>query len=238
MSVPSLARFKRCTKCGCTKPASREFFYRERRRWKAACKVCYNAAGRERYEADPGKRSQQSRKWHRENPEKVKASKKRTYLKYAARNRKRSREYYRENREACLERSRAWKEENAERAWEKVREYHEKNRERIAEKRRIWDQSNPEKKRAKDLRRRALKLKAEHVPYTAEDLIAMWHEQGGCCHYCGTPLFDLYHVEHMTPLFRGGADALANICLSCPFCNACKGTLTAEEFADKLRRAG
>ncbi len=41
MSVPSLTRFKVCTKCGCTKPATTEYFHRNGpARFRADCKVC------------------------------------------------------------------------------------------------------------------------------------------------------------------------------------------------------
>ena len=44
------------------------------------------------------------------------------------------------------------------------------------------------------------------------------------------------HVEHMTPLSRGGAHDWFNIALACPTCNLRKNAKTLEEFMELLDR--
>lgn len=38
------------------------------------------------------------------------------------------------------------------------------------------------------------------------------------------------HLDHMTPLARGGADTLENIAVTCARCDFIKGTMTKAEF--------
>lgn len=159
-------------------------------------------------------RQYQLEKYH-ENPEKYQQK----ANEYAAANRElvnsRRMLYYENNKEMVLAKQKKYRRENA----ELVKKQEAKRR-----------KDNPEIHRGKHRRRRALRFNAEHEPYTAHDLNAVWHKQRGFCHYCATPLFAYYHIEHKTPLSRGGADKLSNICLACPTCNLRKGTKTAEEF--------
>jgi len=49
----------------------------------------------------------------------------------------------------------------------------------------------------------------------------------GRCEYCHRQQDDDYftfHVEHIVAKQHGGTDRLANLCFSCPECNASKGT--------------
>lgn len=65
----------------------------------------------------------------------------------------------------------------------------------------------------------------------------------GPCHICGAPIdYTLpYHdpmsfvADHVVPLTRGGADALANKAPAHRDCNRTKG---AREFADIIKRSG
>ena len=46
------------------------------------------------------------------------------------------------------------------------------------------------------------------------------------CEYCQTPqdmTLATFHLDHIIPRSAGGATELANLCLSCPFCNELKG---------------
>jgi len=83
-------------------------------------------------------------------------------------------------------------------------------------------------------RKRRSLTRGENSSFTAQDLRDLWREQDGKCDYCGKKLRKLYHVEHKTPLSRGGTHSKANICLACPKCNLSKFTMTAEEFHRRL----
>ena len=78
---------------------------------------------------------------------------------------------------------------------------------------------------------------------------ATWREQfiakhGARCHYCnraGT-LFEgpgqrPWHIDHMEPLARGGADDESNLTLACKRCNLTKNAWPYKQFVDLARAA-
>lgn len=57
----------------------------------------------------------------------------------------------------------------------------------------------------------------------------------GLCHYCHKKLtLDDCHIDHMTPISRGGSNDDDNLTLACPECNESKGTLTENEYLLKI----
>lgn len=81
--------------------------------------------------------------------------------------------------------------------------------------------------------------------FTWSDLTEIIRKQKGCCYYCGIkacraqpPRRKLrswlqkshFHIEHKTPVSRGGSSFPYNLCVSCPECNLAKGTMTEDEF--------
>lgn len=126
---------------------------------------------------------------------------------------------------------------------EDTSEWQRKNPDKVRGYKRKWARANPEKNlgdreksrerhrrayrknpetAAKAVRvRRARKLGVEYVPYTTEDILALW---GTACHICGEEV-DLdaprrmgrvgwergLHLDHVVPLVAGGADAPKNV---------------------------
>lgn len=84
--------------------------------------------------------------------------------------------------------------------------------------------------------RRARKLGASGS-CSPEDVRTKLTAQGGLCFYCTRPMDGVYHIEHMTPLARGGTNGPENICCACPECNLQKNDKTAAEFL-AARKAG
>lgn len=68
--------------------------------------------------------------------------------------------------------------------------------------------------------------------YTVADIERLWEVQAGHCAYCKDALTG-YHVDHCTPLSRGGRNDAANLALACPPCNTRKAKLTADEFMER-----
>lgn len=66
--------------------------------------------------------------------------------------------------------------------------------------------------------------------HTQQDVRRQYARQHGLCYYCMAPLGASYHVEHKTPLCRGGSNGPENICCACPSCNLRKATKTEAEF--------
>jgi 5-methylcytosine-specific restriction endonuclease McrA len=142
--------------------------------------------------------------------------------------------YYQANAESEKQRHAEWVEANKERVSKLNARSRAKHLDKRKEYERGWRQRNRARILAKNRARKALIRAADREIYGDAELHAMWTEQGGACFYCHTPLFGVYHVEHKTPLSRGGTDRLTNICLACPTCNLRKGSRTAEEFMKLL----
>lgn len=226
MDELSLTRFKRCSKCGCTKPAEKPYFNRSKRgRWGVQnfCRACSSAANRQ---------------WKKENPERAAAYQKCYQEENGEAERVRYREYYHKNKESLKQKRRERYLANRELYWERSKKWRRENPERYAryglEYSRRWTAANREKARARVRRRTAL-LKGAGGTVDPEVAWEMYESQDGLCAYCETPLFGTYHLDHMTPLVRGGTHDWTNLAVACPKCNNRKYTKTTEEFMQTLR---
>jgi len=83
-------------------------------------------------------------------------------------------------------------------------------------------------KRAKCAERRTWLEVGEN--YTVQDILDLKQDQNNLCFYCKLGLDKGYHVDHKTPLCRGGNNTKSNICISCKHCNLRKNRKTVEEF--------
>lgn len=84
----------------------------------------------------------------------------------------------------------------------------------------------------KSHRYRARKLKAPINDFDKSMIRDIKKYFNNSCGYCGIKLED-YHIEHVTPLSRGGSHTKSNIITSCPACNYNKNTSTLEEWYPK-----
>ncbi|MBU4272328.1 MAG: HNH endonuclease [Planctomycetes bacterium] len=50
------------------------------------------------------------------------------------------------------------------------------------------------------------------------------------CPYCGLPLGDAMHADHIYPVFKGGLSTIENMVLICDQCNLKKGSKTLRQF--------
>lgn len=91
----------------------------------------------------------------------------------------------------------------------------------------VWRSSNPEKVLAQKLRRRYRSLK--EIKLVSRTII--FERSGGICYLCGCGIeFGSFHLEHRTPLIRGGSHSYENVSAACAPCNLRKHTKTALEF--------
>lgn len=61
-------------------------------------------------------------------------------------------------------------------------------------------------------------------------------KKGTTCPYCGGPLGDIPHADHIHPIKHGGLSVEANMVYVCAPCNLQKSDLTLREFARKTGR--
>ncbi len=226
MSEVSLTRFARCSTCRCTKPRTLVFFHRnhKRRRWNSVCKACQALYIKDYNRENKARLAQRRKEYYEANRELVLEQKRQSY----ERNRETAKRWAAENQE----RLKKYRKENTAANAKHSRDYAKRNPEKVKEAMRQWRKRNPGRYGEDRHKRRARKAAAEHEPYTASDINQLWHEQGGGCYYCGTPVFAAYHLDHKEPLSRGGADRLANLCIACPFCNVSKKDKTEQEYIE------
>jgi hypothetical protein len=91
-----------------------------------------------------------------------------------------------------------------------------------------------QRKQHTDKRKRAEAVGEEIREQTPE----MLAEQSGLCVYCGRDITDEFHIDHKTPIARGGEHSKENTHLTCPSCNQEKRALTHEEYIEYRKRVG
>ena len=135
--------------------------------------------------------------------------------------------------EPCREYNREWSIANA----ELKREIDHKWKGSHRDERRVynngWWKAHPQQYKIKLHNYRARKRgNGGKLPHNAEAIL--FEQQEGFCYYCGELLYssfvDYFHLEHKTPVSRGGSSDISNIVLSCATCNYKKGTKTHEEY--------
>lgn len=144
--------------------------------------------------------------------------------------RRRNRAYYYRNRGLYREAGRRYRAANRERCRIAARERYQRNPGRHEVYRSI----------SRAYRARRAGAVGSH---DGADVIRLWHHQRGECARCGVrfgkrPGDRGYHVDHVTPLARGGSNWPHNLQLLCPTCNTSKGAKTPAAFTLYLRRAG
>ncbi len=238
---------KLCPKCTETKPATTEYFARNKaskdglQRHCKSCKRAYHAANREQAlegmrayrEANHEKVLEQKRVHYFANRDRIREE----HAAYRKANRKHLVKYFRDhyaaNRDRRGEQRRAYVEANRDRVRQAQRSYNDRNKKSIAEYKRAWNTANPEAKKAAMQRRRAHKLSAEGT-HTTADIKAQYERQKGRCYYCDAKLNGSYHADHIVPLSRGGNNWPENIVCACASCNTSKG----DKFLHEWQRGG
>lgn len=98
---------------------------------------------------------------------------------------------------------------------------------------REWRAQNPKKTAAHYRNRVARKKNAEGV-HSSSDIDAIFKMQKGRCAYCRIGLDDAFHVDHITPLSKGGSNYRQNLQVLCMTCNLRKRAKLPLEFARTL----
>lgn len=86
--------------------------------------------------------------------------------------------------------------------------------------------------RAERAERRAHQVNRNGGAYSDADIQRIKNLLMNKCRFCGDPLGTTPHIEHLTPVSRGGSSDPRNITLSCGKCNLAKTNKTLSEFLD------
>jgi len=205
---------KTCPKCGETKPAD-EFSKCRRAQdgLQFQCKAC-DAAYNKAYRAA--------------NAEEIAARQKEWRATHADRIADRMKEWRAESREEIAVYNAAYHADHADeiavraKAWRKAnpdydKEYRIGHSREAAAQHKAWRKANPEKVAATEHRRRARQVNATVEDF---DILAVWERDDYTCVYCGAT--EGLSIDHIVPLFSGGAHSPDNLCVACRRCNSSK----------------
>lgn len=249
-------QLKTCSRCGVSKPASPEYFHRDKSRRDGLFHACHEC---EHARQSPKTNKPVAAAGHKicgccgqEKPATLEffavhkngANGVRSICRlcraaqaaewYAA-NRDKSAEYGKRyrlvNRERRKQHAAIYYQENKDRRNEYSRKWAAEHPERILEIGRSSAKRHPEKRKHKLQRRRALKRNADGT-HTRADVQAQYDRQHGECYYCHKRVGDTYHADHVVPLSRGGSDWPDNIVIACPTCNQRKREKLPHEWAE------
>ena len=124
-------------------------------------------------------------------------------------------EYYKNNKDVFAKKNRKWIEDNREKYNEQKRNYFKTKSGKLAQ----LNKYHKRRAKIKDSCLSVEKIK-EIIDNTKK------------CYWCGSLLKkgDV-HIDHYTPLSKGGTHTIENIVVSCPKCNLSKGNKDPYEFA-------
>lgn len=188
-----------------------------------------------------------SRIWRKNNPEKSDASTnnwRRNNLKYyQSYSRENAKRWYRENRKRAIANVRKrylrlFKESPEKLSIEatlRAAKWRRENPAKADAIKKRWRKNNPEKSRNYNHQRR-VKLLGSTGSHTEEDIRQLFFKQRGKCKWCKCKIFNKYHVDHKTPLSRGGSDFPRNLQLLCKKCNQSKSAKTMREWISYLKK--
>lgn len=87
-----------------------------------------------------------------------------------------------------------------------------------------------QKLQVRELLEIADRLTWRRVPVSAQDRRTIYNRSHGLCWYCRCDIDETFHVDHATPVSRGGRSVLSNYRPSCRTCNSRKRAMTEDEF--------
>jgi phage-related minor tail protein len=194
---------------------------------------------------------QRSAEWYANNKERARERDKRNYAMNGEKIRQRTKNYYRNNVEVISEyhsqyriknaekvrlRREKWLEANIEMLRQRAKKWREKNKERLKEQKAKYTAENPEIFLTNARNRRARRQGAEGN-HTREDVKNLLRTHRNKCATCFAPIARKpnqvqrkLHLDHITPLVRGGDNLISNIQPLCSGCNLSKGARTMGEW--------
>lgn len=201
-------------------------------------KLCPRSHFSER-RADGGGCLECARIWQEENKAPEKARKAKRYLDNIDYIKEQQKEYYEANKDHIKQKAASYKKENPDKvsAWGAIR--YVRHKERILSVSSAWKSRNPIARRAHCQKRRAISEGAEGS-FTSMEISALFSMQRGKCAICEKKLKcdgpEKYHIDHIQPISKGGANWITNIQLACQSCNLTKSAKDPFEFAKQNGR--
>ena len=237
----------------CNEETSRALYYAETpeqrakrradgKRWKDANREQVRAAGRvysaanrdKSYawkDANREKVNEAERQRRLQSPEKLKAQAERYRASDKGKATKQA--YYVANAEAIKARVNVRRLAKPDETRASKRAWYAANKALVVQRVQEWNAANPEATRSRGRNYRA-RFKGAEGSHTGDDIKALFVNQRGRCVYCGVKLGKGYHVDHITPLAKGGSNWPSNLQLTCNKCNNQKRATDPVEYARRI----
>lgn len=172
------------------------------------------AQSRKSREKHKAQRAIDNKIWREKNKDEISAKKK---------------EYRENNKEKVTKTKKEWVDKNAKHVASVKRDWLKNNKAKALEAVRRWRDKNREQVRAKNTAR--LKKLKDRGSYSGDDVKLKLELQKNKCLGCFSAIDGLnYHIDHITPIAKGGMNTPDNIQILCPHCNLSKGAKYQEEF--------
>lgn len=139
-------------------------------------------------------------------------------------------------RERKREYDKTWYPANFEKISAKGKENYAKDREAKKAKVIQWARENREKRRiiSRNYQHRRRAKQAEGI--STKELREWYEHQERICYWCGTTETEIWSIDHVVPLSKGGAHQCDNLVLACMPCNSLKGSKDPEDFALEIKQ--
>lgn len=228
-----------CKSCNIDKPTNAYHTTGKSKTLKKECKNCINTKRRAQRKENPEKYKEQDKKDYEKHKEKRKQAANEYRLANIEAVKNRKAEYYENNKSKIQAKYREYYAENKERILNNSHEYYKNNKEQILLYKKQYRQTEQGKLAAKNGRnnRRAREKSACDNTVTSSALKEIADKQGNKCYFCSIDIdvkSSSSHVEHLTPLSKGGLHSVSNVVWSCASCNLKKNNKTEKEYNEYL----
>lgn len=222
---------KICSKCGEEKPATTEYFGKDKRNkdgLNGQCKDCRKEYQSQWYKENKEEAKERQKQHYKENKEEIKEYQKQYFKQYYVENKEKIKEYHKqwrqENKEEIKEYKKQYRKENKEKRNEHQKQHYKENKEYYKQ----YYKENADRYRQRSQKRRAIKKRLPHT-LTLDQWEKIKNDFNNECAYCGKTeqehreeFNEQLHQEHFIPLSKGGEYTHNNIIPACRSCNTSK----------------
>jgi 5-methylcytosine-specific restriction endonuclease McrA len=233
---------KACTKCKLVKPLSE---YSKHKAFKSgirsSCKACEKKDAQRYAATEHGKTQIAARRkaWRAKSADKIAVHNRNYRLKNPEKLKQKGKNYWEKNRPMLLAKQKKYREANADKVALSTSKWQKENKDRVNAKSKKWRnthpeqaaqigknfrEKNPENGKLTSMRYRARKYQNGIFLVRETEIKSLLEKP---CFYCGAKS---EHLDHVTPISRGGRHSIGNLIQSCAGCNLSKSKKTIMEW--------